>query len=150
MNDFMHNLYINAPKTMSRHMVISFIGTLLCGATYFYISLSGQSNFFLLMLQAFIFFVFLFITDFYNSAYIYNKYKYDDEVDMDNLMFSLHTFALLFIVIIIATVSLCSIYLSTNLFSFIPKEIFAFIPTIFFIVAMRIQYILQAKKVIGY
>lgn len=150
MNNFMHNLYINAPKTMSRHMVISFIGTLLCGATYFYISLLGQSNFFLLMFQSFIFFVFLFTTDFYNSAYIYNKYKYDDEVDMDNLMFSLHTFAILFIVVIVASVSLCSIYFNTDFLNFIPKEVFAFIPTIFFIVVMRIQYILQAKKEIGY
>lgn len=150
MNSFMYNLYVNAPKTMSRHMIISFIGTLLCGATYYYTSLIGLSGFFTLMLQSLLFFMFLFVTDFYNSAYIYNRYKHDDEVDTDNLMFSLHTFALLFVFVIIISVSMCSIYLSTDLLKFIPKEIFAFIPTLFFIFVMRIQYRMQAKKVIGY
>lgn len=147
MDNILSRIFNDGPKWMSKHMFPGLLLTLIPGTLYYYIFMTIDTNFFILLIQMFLFTTFLFLVDAYNSGYIINKYKDELDENKENISFKLRLISVPFILMLIITTIMTSAHLIW--LKDLPALPYAVGITLIFIIGTRISYIRQGEKIIN-
>lgn len=147
MDTVLARIFNDGPKWMSKHMFPGLLLTLTPGALYYYIFMTIDTNFFILLIQMFLFTTFLFLVDAYNSGYIINKYRDKLDDNKQDISFKLRLISVTFILVLIITTIMTSAHLIW--FKHLPTLPYAVGIALVFIIGTRISYIRQAEKIIN-